>query len=56
MFQLQVLKMTVANIRSANAMAIMGLDDPSLPFDFKFPFQDKSISIKSNLINEMTIN
>ena len=59
MFQLQVLKMTVANIRSANAMAIMGLDDPSLPFDFKFPFQkyfNKSISIKLNLINKMTIN
>ena len=25
-----------------------------LPFDFKFPFQNKSILIKSNLINEIT--
>ena len=32
----------------------MAHDDPSLPFDFKFPFQNKSILIKSNLINEMT--
>ena len=32
----------------------MGYDGPSLPFDFKFPFQNKSILIKSNLINEMT--
>ena len=33
----------------------MGLDDPSLPFDFKFPFENalKSILIKSNLIYEM---
>ena len=35
-------------------MAVMGHDGPSLPFDFKFPFQNKSILIKSNLINEMT--
>ena len=37
-------------------MPIMGLDGhgPQLPFDFKFPFQNKSISIKSNLVNEMT--
>ena len=35
-------------------MAVMGHDDPSLPFDLKFPFQNKSILIKSNLINEMT--
>ena len=28
-------------------MAIIGLDDPSLPFDFKFPFQNKSISISN---------
>ena len=26
----------------------------SLPFGFKFPFQNKSILIKSNLINETT--
>ena len=32
----------------------MGHDGPSLPFDFKFPFQNKSILIKSNLIQEMT--
>ena len=34
----------------------MGHDVPSLPFDFKFPFQNafKIILIKSNLINEMT--
>ena len=31
-------------------MAAMGHDGPSLPFDFKFPFQNKSILIKSNLI------
>ena len=33
----------------------MGHDVPSLPFDFKFPFQNafKIILIKSNLINEM---
>ena len=37
-------------------MAVMGHDSrgPSLSFDFKFPFQNKSISIKSNMINEMT--
>ena len=37
-------------------MPIMGHDGhgPQLPFDFKFPFQNKSISIKSNLVNEMT--
>ena len=34
-------------------MAIMG-HGPPLPFDFKFPFQNKCISIKSNLVNEMT--
>ena len=33
-------------------MAAMSHDDPSLPFDFKFPFQNKSILIKSNLINK----
>ena len=33
-----------------NTMAAMGHDGPSLPFDFKFPFQNKSILIKSNLI------
>ena len=31
----------------------MGYDGPSLSVDFKFPFQNKSILIKSNLINEM---
>ena len=35
-----------------NTMAAMGHDDPSLPFDFKFPFQNKSILIKTNLINK----
>ena len=35
-----------------NTMAAMSHDDPSLPFDFKFPFQNKSILIKSNLINK----
>ena len=35
-----------------NTMAAMGHDGPSLPFDFKFPFQNKSILIKSNLINK----
>ena len=33
-------------------MAAMGHDGPSLPFDFKFPFQNTSILIKSNLINK----
>ena len=33
----------------------MGHDDPSLPFDFKFSFENafKIILIKSNLINKM---
>ena len=35
-------------------MAAMGHDDPSMPLDFKFPFQNKSILIKLNLINKMT--
>ena len=35
-------------------MAAMGHDGPSLPFDFKFPFQNKSILIKLNLINKTT--
>ena len=35
-------------------MAVIGCDVPLLPFDFKFPFQNKSISHKFNLINEMT--
>ena len=35
-----------------NTMAAMGHDGPSLPFDFKFPFQNKSIFIESNLINK----
>ena len=26
---------------------------PSLPFDFKFPFQSKSIFMKSDLINKV---
>ena len=33
-----------------NTMAAMDHDGPSLPFDFKFPFQNKTILIKSNLI------
>ena len=33
-------------------MSVMGHDGPSLPFDFKFPFQNKSILIESNLINK----
>ena len=37
-----------------NAMVVMSHDGPSLPFDFKFPFQNKSILIKLNLINKMT--
>ena len=35
-------------------MAAMGHDGRSLSFNFKFPFQNKSALIKSNLINEMT--
>ena len=35
-------------------MAAMGHDGSSLLLDFKFPFQNKSILIKLNLINEMT--
>ena len=35
-------------------MAAMGHDDPSMPLDFKFPFQNKRILIKLNLINKMT--
>ena len=35
-------------------MAAMGHDGRSLSFNFKFPFQNKSVLIKSNLINEMT--
>ena len=36
-------------------MAVMSHDGPSLPFDFKLPFENafKIILIKSNLINEM---
>ena len=34
----------------------MGHDGPSLPFDFKFLFQNKSVIIKLNLINKMTTN
>ena len=33
-------------------MAVMVHNGPSLPFDFKFPVQNKSILLKSNLINE----
>ena len=38
-------------------MAAMGHDGLSLPFNFKFPFENvfNSILIKSNLINEITI-
>ena len=35
-------------------MAATGHDGPSLPFDFKFPFQNKIILIKLNLINKTT--
>ena len=35
-----------------NTMAAMVHGGPSLPLDFKFPFQNKSILIKLNLINE----
>ena len=35
-------------------VAAMGHDGPSLPLDFKFPFQNKSILIKLNLINKTT--
>ena len=36
-------------------MAVMGHNGPSLPFDFKFPFENafKIFLIKSNLVNEM---
>ena len=36
----------------------MAHGDPSLLFDFKFPFENafKSSLVKSDLINEMTIN
>ena len=36
-------------------MEVMSYDDPSLPFNFKFPLESafESILIKSNLINEM---
>ena len=37
-----------------NTMAAMDHDGPSLPLDLKFPFQNKSILIKLNLINETT--
>ena len=35
-------------------MVVIGYDGSSMPFDFKFPFQNKSILMKSNLVNEMT--
>ena len=35
-------------------MAAIGHDGSSLLLDFKFPFQNKSILIKLNLINETT--
>ena len=37
-----------------NTMAVLGDDGPSAPFDFKFPFENKSVLIKSNLMNDMT--
>ena len=37
-----------------NTMAAMGHDGLLLPLDFKFPFQNKSVLIKLNLINETT--
>ena len=35
-------------------MAGIDHDGPLLPLDFEFPFQNKSILIKLNLINKMT--
>ena len=35
-------------------MVTMDQNDASLPIDFKFPFQNKSILFKTNLINKMT--
>ena len=35
-------------------MAVLGDDGPLAPFDFKFPFENKSVLIKSNLMNDMT--
>ena len=37
-----------------NTMAALGHDGPSLPLDLKFPFQNKSVLIKLNLINKTT--
>ena len=37
-----------------NTVAAMGHDGSSLPLHFKFPFQNKSVLIKLNLINETT--
>ena len=53
-FSCKYLRWSVVNNRSAKYNAVMGHDGPSLPFAFNFPFQNKSILIKSNLINEMT--
>ena len=50
-FSCKYLRWTVVNICFAK---YNGHDGPSLPFDVKFPFQNKSILIKSNLINEIT--
>ena len=48
------LRQTVLIFVLQNKLAVMGHDGPSLPFDFKFLFQNESVLIKSNLINEMT--
>ena len=53
-FSCKCLKWTVVNIRFAKCSGSMGHDGTSMPFDFKFPFQNKSVLIKSKLINEIT--
>ena len=54
-FSCTCFRWTVVNIYVLqNTLAVMSYDGPSLPFDFKFPFQNKSILIKSTLINEMS--
>ena len=37
-----------------NTMAAMSHDGSLLTLDFKFPFQNENVLIKSNLINETT--
>ena len=53
-FSCKCLRWTVSNIRSVKCNGSNGHDGLSMPFDFKFPFQNESVLIKSNLINEMT--